>query len=91
MTLVSVSYGESHITFAQTCHMIAEFYLEYKNYPNQAEKHCENGLNTMKKVISNKTNSDDECHQVYMGLYYIIGRACTILKKWFIKIVIHIS
>ena len=82
MTLILVSYGESHISYAQACYKIAEFYLEHKNYPKQAKKHCENGLDTMKQVKANKTNSDIECNQVYMGLYYVIGRAYTILKKF---------
>ena len=81
LTLTMVSYGEMHIEYAQACYKMAEFYLEYKNLPKQAEKHCQNGFNTMKNVKENKTSSDNECNKVYMALYYLKGRISTILKR----------
>ena len=81
-TLNFISYGDNSINYAKACFRFAEFYLEYKNYPKQARKHCENGLDAMKHVISAKNNNETECNEVLMELYYIIGRASTILKKF---------
>jgi hypothetical protein len=76
-TLTLLYYGELHLNYAKTCLKLAEFYLEYKNYPRQAKMHCENGLDVMKNVVSVESN------EVYMKLYYLMGRASTISKKYF--------
>lgn len=79
-TLNLIAYGETNLNYVRSSVNLAKFYLEYKNYAKQAKMHCENTITIFDKIQLNNENNV-LYNETGMILYYVIGRACTLLKK----------
>jgi hypothetical protein len=76
-----IGHGELSLNYANACIQLAEFYLEYKKYPKQAEKHSKTAEQVLTKIGRDQFAKNEDYYYTWMHLYAILSKSYTLMKK----------
>ncbi|XP_025082042.1 tetratricopeptide repeat protein 23-like [Pomacea canaliculata] len=82
--LTRIVYGSYHWKLAESHVDLGEAYLDLKGYASQAEYHAETAKSIMLHGahVSGSVEEKAEIYSVLIRMYYTLGRACTVMKKY---------
>ncbi|XP_067653801.1 tetratricopeptide repeat protein 23-like isoform X1 [Haliotis asinina] len=82
--LARIVYGNNHWKFAASHVDLAEAYLDLKGYAIQAEFHSDSAKDIMLHGVHTSSSHKEKAdiYHVLIRVYYIMGKALTILKKY---------